>query len=133
MIDKIVAPEHPFPVDGLTDLSLLLLAAFITEGQYDRNRFLDENGHAIGDAASGERIFEGACINCHEIDGKAYLKGESGDRSSLGWIARNRPEQALHKIMNGVPMAEMLSLRFLTDEQIADLVAYVQTVDPRAK
>ena len=59
-----------------------------------------------------------------------YLNGEKGDRSSLGWVARNRPEQALHKIMNGVPAAEMLSLRFLSDIQIADLLAYLQSLDP---
>ena len=46
------------------------------------------------------------------------------------WVSRTRPEQALHKVLNGVPAAEMLSLRFLSDEEIADLFAYLQTLDP---
>ena len=41
----------------------------------------------------------------------------------------NRPEQSLHKILNGVPAAEMLSLHFMPDWQIADLLAYVVTLD----
>lgn len=129
IIEKIIAPSHPFPSDALPDLALFLLGAFISEGQYDRNSILDEDGRARGDPEGGRAIFEGACINCHELDGRAFLRGEVGDPSSLGWIARNRPEQALHKILNGVPVAEMLALRFLSEEAIADLMAYVQTLD----
>ena len=87
----------------------------------------------LGDPEGGQAIFEGACINCHQIDGRRYLRGEHGDRSSLGWVVRNRPTQALHKIMNGVPGAEMLSLRFLSDAAIADLFAYLETLDPDEK
>lgn len=130
VVDKILEPNHPFPTEGLSDLSLYLLAAFITDGQYPQERILDAKGRATGDPKKGRDIFEGACINCHQLDGRAFLKGEAGDRSSLGWITRNRPEQALHKIMNGVPMAEMLALRFLSAGEIADLLAYVQTIDP---
>jgi len=129
IIEKIIAPSHPFPSDALPDLALFLLGAFISEGLYDRDRILDDSGQARGDPEAGRGIFEGACINCHELDGRAFLRGEVGDPSSLGWIARNRPEQALHKIMNGVPVAEMLSLRFLSEEALADLMAYVQTLD----
>ena len=99
-------------------------------GQYDRDAFLDASGKASGNLIRGRDIFEGACISCHQLDGRMFLHGERGDRSSLGWIARNRPEQALHKIVNGVPAAEMLSLRFLSEAQIADVLAYLQTLDP---
>jgi thiosulfate dehydrogenase len=129
IIEKIIAPSHPFPSDALPDLALFLLGAFISEGQYDRDRILDKDGNARGDPEAGRAIFEGACINCHELDGRAFLRGEVGDPASLGGVARRRPEQALHKIMNGVPLAEMLSLRFLSEEAIADLMAYVQTLD----
>ena len=36
-------------------------------------------------------------------------------------------------MINGVPAAEMLSLRFLSVDQIADLFAYLQSVDPAEK
>lgn len=121
---------HPFPAGELPDLSVDLLALFVSNGQYRREALIDEAGNALGNPEFGRDIFEGACISCHQLDGRRFLRGERGDRSSLGWVARNRPEQALHKIMNGVPAAEMLSLRFLTEEQIADVLAYLQTLDP---
>jgi thiosulfate dehydrogenase len=127
---KIRDPSHPFPVAELPDLAVDLLAFFLSQGQYDGRDFFGRDGEALGEAEFGRAIFEGACISCHEIDGRRFLQGERGDRSSLGWIVRNRPEQALHKILNGVPAAEMLSLRFLSNAQIADLLAYLQTLDP---
>ncbi len=127
---KLRDPAHPFPADRLSDLSVDLLAIFITQGQYARADFVSGTGVAVGNPEFGRDIFEGACISCHQLDGRMYLHREKGDRSSLGWVSRHRPEQALHKIMNGVPAAEMLSLRFLSDIQIADLLAYLQTLDP---
>jgi len=131
--ERIVAPDHPFPAGALPELGLDLLAFFIRDGLYDRADFIDENGRAVGNPEFGRVTFEGACINCHQLDGRAYLRGEQGDRSSLGWVTRQRPEQALHKMINGVPAAEMLSLRFLSPDQIADLFAYLQSVDPAEK
>jgi thiosulfate dehydrogenase len=128
--EKIRDPKHPFPSDQVSEIALTLLGAFISEGQYETDWFFNAEGQAKGDHVAGQAIFEGACINCHQIDGRRYLKGERGDRSSLGWVIRNRPTQAVHKILNGVPGAEMLSLRFLADAQIADLLAYLQTLDP---
>jgi thiosulfate dehydrogenase len=123
IIELIRAPSHPFPSDQLPELAGELIAAFLSGGQRDIGEF------AGGDPEAGQGIFEGACTNCHQIDGRRYLRGEPGDRSSLGWRVRNRPEQSLHKILNGVPAAEMLSLHFMPDWQIADLLAYVVTLD----
>jgi mono/diheme cytochrome c family protein/cytochrome c553 len=128
--ERIRDPAHPYPGDQLPEMAVTLLAAFISLGQYDFSSFIDAAGLATGESEIGRDIFEGACTNCHQLDGRRFLRGEPGDRSSLGWIARNRPAQALHKILNGVPATEMLALRFLTPEQIADLVAYLQTLDP---
>ena len=106
------------------------LAFFLSRGQHDTARLIDEAGHARGERLVGKDIYEGTCISCHQADGKAYIQGEAGDRPALGWVARHRPEQALHKIRNGVPGADMLSLRFLTMEQIAGILAYLQSLDP---
>jgi cytochrome c553 len=131
--EKIRNPKHPFPADQVSDLTFTLLGVFISEGQHQRDWLFNAEGQATGDPVGGQAIFEGACINCHQIDGRRYLNGERGDKSSLGWVVRNRPFQALHKILNGVPGAEMLSLRFLSDTQIADLFAYLQTLDPNER
>jgi len=131
--EKIRNQRHPFPADQVSEITLTLLGVFISEGQYETDWFFNAEGQASGDPVAGQAIFEGACINCHQIDGRRYLKGEPGDMSSLGWVIRNRPTQAVHKILNGVPGAEMLSLRFLADPQIADLLAYLQTLDPNER
>ncbi len=131
VVARIRNQDHPFPIDKLPELTDQLLAMFITRGQHSVGQFFDEKGEALGDAELGQDIFEGACINCHQLDGRRFLRGEIGDRSSLGWIVRNRPEQSLHKILNGVPATEMLSLRFLSTWQITDLLAYVGTLDPQ--
>ena len=124
IVERIRAPDHPFPAADLPELGLDLLAAFLSGGQRK------VGDYAGGNPAYGQEIFEGACINCHQIDGLRFLRGEPGDKSSLGWLVRNRPEQSLHKIMNGVPAAEMLALQFMADRQIADLLAYLATLDP---
>ncbi len=130
---KLRDPQHPFPAARITDVAMDILALFVTQGLYTRSDYISETGVAVGNPEFGRDIFEGACISCHQLDGRRYLKGEKGDRSSLGWVARNRPTQAIHKILNGVPAAEMLSLRFLSDIQIADLLAYLQSLDPDAR
>ena len=133
IVTKIRAAAHDYPDDTLPDFVLEILALFISAGQYDRDALLDATGRAAGDPSLGRDIFEGACMNCHLPDGRAHLTGEPGDRSSLGWVARNRPEQALHKIRNGVPGADMLAVRFLQEDQIRDLFTYLQTLDPAEK
>lgn len=130
---KIRAPGHLYAKDRLPDLTLNMLAAFLSRGQYDRSIYLDEAGNARGDWKKGQAIYQGACINCHQENGRAYFPGERGAKPSLGWLARNRPAQALHKIRNGVPGAYMLALRFLEDRQIANLLAYLQRLDPTEK
>jgi mono/diheme cytochrome c family protein len=127
--ERIRDPAHPYPGEELPDVAVELLATFISLGQYELSSFVDDEGRATGDPEFGRDIYEGACINCHQLDGRGFLRGEEGDRS-LGSVARNRPGQALHKILNGAPAAEMLAMRFLAAESVADLFAYVQSLDP---
>lgn len=130
---KIKSAPHDYGNDALPDFVVEILALFISVGQYDTTLLLNDNKQSKGNAPSGQPIFEGACSNCHQLDGRAYLRGEKGDKSSLGWLARNRPEQVIHKIMNGFPGTDMLAMRFLPDQQVADLMAYMQTLDANQK
>lgn len=110
---------------------ILALSKFLSYGQHNMMDYVDDGGKALGDPLRGKDIFGGVCERCHGPDGKAPIYGERGDKSSLGWIMRNRPEQAVHKIRNGVPIADMISLRFLESESLADLLAYLQELDRR--
>lgn len=125
----LTSKAHAEIVSDLPEPELAALAKFIAYGQHDISTILRRNGKAIGDPARGKDIYEGVCSRCHQDDGKASLYGERGDKSSLGWLARNRPEQAIHKIRNGITSADMLSLRFLSLQGIGDLIAYLQSMD----
>lgn len=119
---RITAPIPP-------DL-LLALAKFLSYGQQSMTDLVDAEGKAIGDPMHGQDIFQGTCERCHNTDGKSPIYGEQGDKPSLGWIVRHRPEQAVHKIRNGVPQADMLSLRFLDMKSLSGLMSYLQRLDP---
>jgi len=131
IIERFTTGSHAFYGRVLPPPMREALAYFLSRGQHDVTKMMDATGKAKGNPLVGKDIYEGTCISCHQADGKAYIEGEEGDRPALGWVARHRPQQALHKIRNGVPGADMLSLRFLTDEQIAGILAYLQTLDPK--
>jgi thiosulfate dehydrogenase len=123
---------HGFTAQQIPDDALATLAAFISEGTHDRATFLDDRGMSTGDAERGRAAYEGICASCHQIDGMAFISAEEGDRPSLGWVSRHKPAQALHKIRNGQPGADMVAIRFMDDRAVADLMAYIQTLDPGA-
>ncbi|MEM8689543.1 MAG: c-type cytochrome [Pseudomonadota bacterium] len=131
--NKIRSTPHTYDAELMPEYVADILGLFLSLGQYNVGALLDENGASRGTASAGQPIFEGACSNCHQLDGRAYLRGERGDKSSLGWLARNRPQQVLHKILNGFPGTDMLAMRFLPDQQLMDLVAYMQTLDIKQK
>lgn len=123
--------SHSAVVAQMPEEALQALSLFVCCGQHDIHALIGPNGEAKGDPLRGKDIYDGVCNRCHQADGKAPIYGELGDVSSLGWIARQHPAQAAHKIRNGVPSADMVSLRFLEIEQIGDLLAYLQTLDPQ--
>ena len=131
--NKIRSQPHAYSAELMPEYVADILGLFLSLGQYDASVLLDENGLSRGTASAGQPIFEGACSNCHQLDGRAYLRGERGDKSSLGWLSRNRPQQVLHKILNGFPGTDMLAMRFLPDQQLMDLMAYLQTLDSNQK
>jgi thiosulfate dehydrogenase len=124
--------SHERYVAGMGAGQIDALASFISFGQFNAAKLIPD-GKPAGYAAAGKDIFEGACASCHQADGKAFIEGEPGDVPALGWVAQNRPAQAMHKIMNGVPGADMLSLRFLPEQSLANLLAYLATLDPQAE
>ena len=128
-ISKILkSGRHRDIVKILEPQQLEALSVFISVGQHDIKDVLAD-GQAAGSPKRGKDIFEGACVSCHQEDGKAYIQGEPGDKPALGWVATNRPAQAFHKIRNGVPGTDMLSLRFLPKSRVTDLLTYLQTLD----
>ncbi len=131
LLQIIMTGTHKKITKVLSSDQMKALSVFLSRGQHSLTDLLDKSGAARGVSERGKIIYDGACARCHQADGKAVIYGEEGDVASLGWIARNRAAQALHKIRNGVPKADMLKLRFMPLDQIADLLAYLQQLDPQ--
>ncbi len=123
-------PDQKALSSGGLPLDLLLL--FLTVGQYNPENFKPEKSLSKQNLSRGRDIFEGVCMSCHDPNGKSGFQARPGIRSSLGWQARHQPRRMIHKIINGVPGESMLALRFMDEPAIADLVAYLKTLDPDA-
>lgn len=130
IVTLLISGPHRGIADWMLADQRLAMAKFISFGQHEMSTLIDSDGKARGNALRGKDIYDGVCERCHAPDGKAPIFGEQGDQPSLGWIARHRPAQAIHKIRNGVPSADMVSLRFATMGTIADLLAFLQKLDP---
>lgn len=120
--------DHPVQATGGLQLDLIIL--FVSVGQYETRNFKPYKAVTPERLNRGRDIFEGVCMSCHDPDGKSGLEMRPGLRRSLGWLARNKPKRAMHKIINGVPGQSMLALRFLEETVITDLLAYLKTLDP---
>jgi len=122
---------HLFLLTGL--LALLLAATFS----------LAQAAPRLQDAANGEAIFKAKCASCHTIGGGKLvgpdLKGVT-TRRDLAWLTRwlKEPDKVLAEgdpiaaqlltESNNVPMPNM----GLSDADVADLIAYFQSIDDTA-
>lgn len=122
------ARPHNYTAEMISDSALEKLALFVSRGQHDVTEIFAADGRAKGSPARAAGLFHDVCANCHGRDGTAFLEAEQGDVPTLGWLSVNKPAQALHKVLNGQPGADMLALRFLGHRTIADLMAYLQTL-----
>lgn len=126
------APPHGYTRQMIPDQALERLARFVSAGQHDIGRYLaGSTGRSRGNAARGRAIFQNACANCHEFDGRAQISGEATGLATIGAVAIRNPAQALHKLRNGQPSADMPAMRVFPDSLIADLLAYLRTLPPR--
>ena len=132
-VTEVFTKAHPdHPIQTSRGLLLDLLVLFVSAGQYETETFQPNATVPPDHLSRGRDIFEGACMSCHDTDGKSGFTTRPGLRRSLGWLARNKPRRAVHKIINGVPGQIMLSLRFVGEEAIADLLIFLKTLDPEA-
>ncbi len=121
--------RHQYSESMISDAALDELAFFLTSGLVDTTRYIDpENGEPHGDAEQGRVIYQNVCAACHNFSGNAAIYGEDDGLRTLGAIANANPWQALHKIRNGQPGADMLAMRVFDDEMVADLIAYLRTL-----
>ena len=130
-VTELFAKAHAdHPIHTTAGLPLELLVLFVSVGQYETRNFQLYKPISPERLSRGRDIFEGVCMSCHHPDGKSGFEMHNGLHRSLGWLARNKPKRAMHKIINGVPGQNMLALRFLEESVVSDLLAYLRTLDP---
>ena len=99
------------------------LAAFVSKGQVDMDRYIDrETRKAKGDSSKHRAYYQTICSTCHGSDGAKIRT-----ILPLGKIANDNPWEAFHNMLNGHPNAEMPSLRLLGMEVLVNILTYIQT------
>jgi len=100
------------------------LARFVSLGQLDMAAVVDAATRRSREPAAGhEDSYHTVCAGCHGADGKKVR-----DAPPLGEIARERPHEALHMILNGHPSGSMPALRVLGTEAAGGMLAFLQTL-----
>lgn len=140
----------------ILDRAIQIIAKFVVNGQVDMDKYIDrQTRKSKGDASWGRDIFENKCARCHGDEGRDINFGNENNPEYVSTVAVTNPWEALHKIINGHPgarmshniihssrtihqrymngemrlMERMPSMRgVLTDEQMADLLSYMQTL-----
>jgi mono/diheme cytochrome c family protein len=95
---------------------------------------------AHADAKKAERMWKSKCQSCHGKDGKGQTdkgkKMQVKDLSAAAWQAKVTDDELKKAIKEGTKTEkdgvkkEMDAYADLTDEQLADLIAYVRALKP---
>jgi len=105
------------------------LASFVTTGQHDTDAYIEfDTGEVRGDVGRGAEVFQTVCAACHGFEGTALDWGEPGEPSYVGTESQGNPWEILHKIRNGHPGFEMVSLRAFDMQTAVDVLAYARTL-----
>ena len=120
---------HGFTKKMIDDEQMGYLAAFVSRGLDDMNKYIDfKSGDVKGDPKKGAPIFQTNCAACHGFDGRALNWGDDKDPGFVGTEANANPWEILHKIRNGHPGTEMISLRAFDIQAAVDVLAYTKTL-----
>lgn len=131
--DKIITTirdkNHKYTKKMIDDTQAKALALFVTRGLLDMNLYIDSASKKVrGEAARGYPFFQTICAVCHGLDGKEINFGSSYEPEFVGTVANHNPWEALHKIRNGHPGTDMVSMRALPIQTQVDILAFIQTL-----
>ncbi|MBF0285514.1 MAG: hypothetical protein HQL51_13770 [Magnetococcales bacterium] len=119
--------NHRYTPDLLSEASIKALSVFVTRGQLEMEPWIVD-GKVKGDAQKGRVFYQTICYRCHGLDGKKINFGDEKEPEYLGGAARGNPWEALHKIRNGQPGEDMITLGAMSVETQVDVLAYLLTL-----
>lgn len=122
-------PPHSYTPDMITDEELQRVAAFVSRGQHNVDRLIDNKTAKVkGDAERGKGFFQTICAACQGFDGRMLDWGTKEEPAYIGTEASRLPHEVLHKMRNSHPGAAMINLRALPLQDAIDILAYAQTL-----
>jgi thiosulfate dehydrogenase len=110
------------------------LANFLKYGVVDMAKYVDyATKKPIGaDAARGKSAYDKLCAVCHGADGKKLNFGDASKPEYVGTLAKDNPQEFLHKTWVGQPGSQPPMPSALVSgwriEQVVDVLAYAQTL-----
>jgi mono/diheme cytochrome c family protein len=120
---------HGYSEDMIPQEQAQYIAAFLASGLHDTNAAIDfDTGEVSGDLNRGAEVFQTTCASCHGFDGRALDWGGADESAFVGTEANANPWEVLHKIRNGHPGVEMISLRAFDIQTAVDVLAYARTL-----
>jgi cytochrome c553 len=110
------------------------LANFLKYGLVDMTKYVDyaTKKPIRADAARGKSAYDGLCAGCHGADGKNLNFGDASKPEYIGTLAKDNPQEFLHKTWVGQPGGQPPMPSALVSgwriEQAVDVLAYAQTL-----
>jgi len=110
------------------------LANFLKYGVVDMAKYVDyATKKPMGaDAARGKSAYDKLCAVCHGADGKKLNFGDASKPEYVGTLAKDNPQEFLHKTWVGQPGSQPPMPSALVSgwsiEQVVDVLAYAQTL-----
>jgi thiosulfate dehydrogenase len=128
--------DHAYGTVGLSDEDIWDLTAFVTEELIDTDTIIDAGGMFIGNAATGQILYDSgigtniACATCHGSLGLSPPPGHAEFEDYVGLISTENPWEFQHKVQFGQPGTAMPSsvAGGGTILDVADLGAYAQVL-----
>lgn len=125
----LMSDSHRFTDQMIPHDEMVKLAKFVSLGQIDMDLYIDRATKAArGDANRGASAYQTICAVCHGFDGKAINFKDEKKPEYIGTVAKKNPWEFMHKARFGQPGVPMISLITLPVQDIADLLAYTQTL-----
>ncbi len=78
-----------------------------------------------GVAATGQTLYMQQCVSCHGPAGDATT-ASTDNKSMVAYVKANNAETVIGILVDGVPSTSMVSFAALSNQNLADLYAYVK-------
>ncbi|MEJ1355156.1 MAG: cytochrome c [Candidatus Sedimenticola sp. (ex Thyasira tokunagai)] len=123
---------HRYSLQMIDDETAWALALFISRGQIDVEKYIDSKTRiARGNPERGKSLYNTLCSTCHGLMGREINFKTPKKPEYVGTLAVKNPWELLHKIRNGHPGEEMISVQALEIHQQMDILSYTQSLPKR--